>query len=236
MGNGATAAYDRGNRLYEDGDLEGAEEAFSDAICQGWFAEAYNNRGVVRKERGDFDGALADFREALRLDPENARAYYNRAHAKHNRGKLEGAVADYTEALRIAPEFVAAYGGRGNARWQRGDLDGALADYNVAIRTDPQHTGAYYNRGRVKQAKGDLQGALADYAEAIRLGPDQGSDLFAGPTPNADSTSATPAASAFAPEAEESLAVSAIGGSVAPDGGAFSGESGTDLFAGGDGA
>jgi lipoprotein NlpI len=51
-------------------DLEGAIGDFDSAITiKPAYAEAYNNRGLVRLQQGDLNGALADFGEAVALDP-----------------------------------------------------------------------------------------------------------------------------------------------------------------------
>ena len=39
----------------------------------------YNSRGEAYRSKGDMDRAIADYTEALRLDPKNAIAYVNRA-------------------------------------------------------------------------------------------------------------------------------------------------------------
>ena len=41
--------------------------------------EAYNSRGIDRKQIGDFEGALEDFNRAIELAPSFAQVYYNRA-------------------------------------------------------------------------------------------------------------------------------------------------------------
>ena len=42
-------------------------------------AAAYNDRGIQRAENGDYTGAIADYTEAIAIDPNYAEAYYNRA-------------------------------------------------------------------------------------------------------------------------------------------------------------
>jgi len=69
------------------------------------FAEAYNNRGATRADKGDLDGALRDYDGAIRLKPDFALAYYNRAHAHRTKGDLDGALRDYDEAIRLKPDF-----------------------------------------------------------------------------------------------------------------------------------
>ena len=136
------------------------------------YAEVFNNRGVARKEKGDLDGALADYDQAIRLKPDYAKAFCNRGNARQAKGDLEGALADYYEAIRLQPDLAQAFNNRGAARQAKGDLDGALADYDEAIRLKVDYAEAFNNRGSGRHKKGDLDGALADFDEAIRLKPD----------------------------------------------------------------
>ncbi len=136
------------------------------------YAEAFNNRGVGRKNKGDLEGALEDFDGAIRLKPDYADAFFNRGVTRYDKSDLEGAVRDYDEALRLKPDYAFAFNNRGNARKAKGDLEGALKDYDEAIRLEPDFADAFNNRGNARKAKGDLEGALKDYDEAIRLKPD----------------------------------------------------------------
>ncbi len=48
--------------------------------------------------KGDFDKAIADFSEAIRLDPKDADAYFNRGRAYEKKGETERARADFDQA------------------------------------------------------------------------------------------------------------------------------------------
>jgi tetratricopeptide (TPR) repeat protein len=136
------------------------------------YAEAYNNRGIARKNKGDVEGALKDYDEAIRLRPNSSRSFYNRGCARDDKGDVEGALEDYSEAIRLKPNNVDAIYNRGLARSARGDVEEALKDYDEAIRLRPDDADAFYNRGKARKVKGDVEGALKDYDEAIRLKPD----------------------------------------------------------------
>ena len=52
---------------------------------------------------------MADFNEALRLDPNQADAYFNRAVCWGSKGEYGKAAADYSQAIAVDPGFAAAY-------------------------------------------------------------------------------------------------------------------------------
>ena len=135
------------------------------------FARAYFNRGLASFGKGDWDDAIADYREAIRLNPTDAVAYYNRGLAYVGKREPDKAIADYTEAIRRAPDYADAYYARGNAFSGKGDWDDAIADYTMTIRVDSKYTWAYYGRGVAHFAKREMDLAIADHSEAIRIDP-----------------------------------------------------------------
>ena len=131
----------------------------------------YNRRGLELERRGDEDGALKDYNEALRLDPKFALVLVNRALIFRKKADLDAAIADYSSAIRLNPKLTAAYNGRGVIFNDKREYDQAIADFNEAIRLDPRMALAYANRALAYRAKGDFDHAIADYDEAIRIDP-----------------------------------------------------------------
>jgi tetratricopeptide (TPR) repeat protein len=131
-------------------------------------AWAYNVRGTAYFFKGDNDRAIADYNEAIRLDPKYAFAYNGRGNAWQDNDR---AIADYNEAIRLDPKYSRAYSNRGNAYQAKGDNDRAIADYSEAIRLDPKNVFAYNGRGNAHKDRGDSDRAIADYNEAVRLDP-----------------------------------------------------------------
>src|ERR1035441_8399955 len=70
---------------------------------------AYNN-GDVAASKGDFDGAIAYYSQAIEIDPRYAAAYYGRGDAKRHKGDFDGAIADYSQVIEIKPRYAPAYG------------------------------------------------------------------------------------------------------------------------------
>lgn len=138
-------------------------------------AEQLYDRGHTKWEARDFDAAIDDCTEAIRLHPGFAEAYNRRATAFVGKGEYPQAMADFGEAVRLQPEYTAAYFNRGLAQADLGDYDAALADYNTALRLNPLFPQAYYSRALVRTVRHDYRGAARDFAKYLDLG---GGDLF----------------------------------------------------------
>lgn len=140
-------------------------------------AQASRYYALVRQGNADiysgaYDRAIANFSEAIRLDPRNALAFSNRGAAYANKGDNDRAIADYSEAIRIDPKNASALDNRGRAYAKKGDNDRAIADFSEAIRLDPKNASALNSRGILYELRSDNNRAIADYTEAIRLQPD----------------------------------------------------------------
>ena len=126
-------------------------------------------RGLRLQGEGQQDQAIADFTEAIRLDPKLVDPYRFRGYSWQLKGEHDKVIADLDEAIRLDPTYAPAYTCRGYSRQMKGDLDRATADFDEAIRLDPGYPLSYANRGSTRQMKGDHDGAIADLSEAIRL-------------------------------------------------------------------
>ena len=63
-------------------------------------------RAIAYINRGDLNGAINDFSEAIRRDPLNARIYGNRAGVYRFLGQFDKALADLDHCLRLSPELL----------------------------------------------------------------------------------------------------------------------------------
>jgi tetratricopeptide (TPR) repeat protein len=154
-------------------------------------AEAYIGRGVAfyntgfptgrLDEKGDFfrddsltdtyySKAIADFTEAIRLDPENDDGYFHRGMTYHAQDEYAKAIADYTEAIRLDPQYVVNYYMRGITYHAQDEYAKAIADYTEAIRLYPKFAVGYHKRGSAYQKLGNEAKAKADFDKAKELG------------------------------------------------------------------
>jgi tetratricopeptide (TPR) repeat protein len=132
----------------------------------------YNNRGNVwLEQKREFERAIVDYNNAIRLDPKNSNAYNGRGTAWKELGQLDRAIADYTDAIRFSPKFEKAYANRGESWRLKGDLDRALADQDRAVALNSKASIAYVLRGDTRRYKGDFADAIADYQRALENSP-----------------------------------------------------------------
>jgi tetratricopeptide (TPR) repeat protein len=134
-------------------------------------ASVFAYRGLAWQNKGEFDRAIADYSEAIRIEPDFAPVYSNRGSVWMEKGERDRAIADYNEAIRLVPKFALAYNSRGLAWQAKGDYDRAIADFDKATGLDPRFGVAYANRGETWRLKGDLDRALADQDRAVVLDP-----------------------------------------------------------------
>ncbi|QOZ11466.1 hypothetical protein XH96_31045 [Bradyrhizobium sp. CCBAU 51765] len=132
-------------------------------------AFAYAGRGRIALRHGDFRRAIADFDEAIHLNPNRGSLYRDRAMALRLNGDLERAIADYDEAIAHDPKLAAPYHQRGLALAAMGDLDRAILSYNTAVRLDPSDAQARLDRGLAFLARGQADDARADFEAALAL-------------------------------------------------------------------
>jgi tetratricopeptide (TPR) repeat protein len=134
-------------------------------------ALAYRNRGNARADAGALAEALADFSEAVRLQPADAASHAGRARARLALQDAKGAIADYTEALRLAPGNATYHVARGHAHFTKGDAVAAVADFSEALRLNPNSPSTLNRRGLAYRRAGDLARAIEDYSAAIAMNP-----------------------------------------------------------------
>jgi Flp pilus assembly protein TadD len=71
--------------------------------------DAYRSRGLAHIETGDYDSAVSDLSEAIRLNPKDAAAYTQRGWAFGEKRQFDRAITDLDEGIRLDPAAASAY-------------------------------------------------------------------------------------------------------------------------------
>ena len=84
-------------------------------------AEGYFEQGKKAYEKKDFDLAITNYNQAIKLNPQMGKAYNNRGIVYVAKGKLNEAIADFTKAIELDPKNGKAYNNRAVAYYYKGD-------------------------------------------------------------------------------------------------------------------
>ncbi|HEY4261659.1 MAG TPA: tetratricopeptide repeat protein [Schlesneria sp.] len=122
----------------------------------------------------DFDLAMQEIDDAIRLDATSSEAFQIRGGLWAVQGKLDAAVLDCREGLRLNPKSPQASTMLAMVlveRNEKDDLDEATGKLDEAIRLDPNYCSAFINRGNVHRLRGELEQAIKVVEQAIKLDP-----------------------------------------------------------------
>jgi predicted TPR repeat methyltransferase len=141
----ATNFYREGNRLFEQGELSGAEQSYERAVeADPGHVFSWANLGNLLRTRGDIQRAISCHERAYQLSPQRPRSSYNLAVSLQTANKYQAAFIMYTKAIELFDQGL-------------GDLDVSHARTNLGV---------------CLQGLGQLEEAIEQYALAKKLRPD----------------------------------------------------------------
>ena len=130
-------------------------------------AEARFNLAVALREMGREAEAIAQYEQALRVEPEYVDALNSLGLALARAGKYEQAIAQYERALRIEPDQPQVHNNFGNALRQTGHVAEAIGHYEEALKVKPDSVSALTNLALIRAADGEPK--HRNGVEAVRL-------------------------------------------------------------------
>jgi tetratricopeptide (TPR) repeat protein len=131
---------------------------------------SYAERGLLRLNSGNTKGALSDYNEAIKLEPDNYEYFLNRGLIKERMKDYTGALADYQKVITQKPEYEKGWLSHGNIMVKLTKFKEAIEDYSAAITYYPDYGLAFYNRAQAWHRLGKLVEACNDLKKAKALG------------------------------------------------------------------
>lgn len=128
--------------------------------------------GKLLYTRGDYEGALQAFEEAIERNPDDAESYSNLGQVLVRMGRAEEAIPHFERAVTIIPDRWAYHFNLARAAGELGDWERAVAEYRVAQGLFPDDYVTEYNLARALHKLGDEQAAVDGYLRAIALAPE----------------------------------------------------------------
>ena len=160
----AVLTFQEGTRLYNEGSLAAAADAFAEASranpryteAAAWAARSY-------QEAGRPQSAVPFWERVVELDPDNTRAAYFLDLARNQSG--------------YGAEAVSAFN-RGVSAYQNANLEAAQAAFEAAVAARSTYADAWAWLGRIHLDRGEYSAASSDYSRALALVPDNTSYQF----------------------------------------------------------
>jgi tetratricopeptide (TPR) repeat protein len=101
---------------------------------------ALHMRAVGWQKKGEYDKAIQDLTDCIRLNPSESSYYTVRGLAWQQKRQYDNAISDYTAAIRLKPDDAIAHNNRGTARRAKKEYDKVFSDFNEAMRLDPLYS------------------------------------------------------------------------------------------------
>jgi tetratricopeptide (TPR) repeat protein len=132
---------------------------------------AYMMRGIVRSEKGNANGALADLDEALKRDPKYVPALVRRAAMLRARNLPDRALGDLEKAIAADGREPSAYVERAVLGFTRRDFERVWSDLDRAAELGSHDVIVPILRGQMLLEKQDTKRAHEAFASALKVDP-----------------------------------------------------------------
>lgn len=156
-----------------------AIEYYTEQIARQPQVTYYTRRAKAHELAFDWDAAIKDMDEAIKLSPQTSAYYNNRANYYSRRREYEKALAGYDEAIRLSPTSNIPMGNRGNVFLNLREWDKALDAYDQAIKTSPVYARAYAGKSNAWREKHELDKAMKEAQRGVELEPGSPHTLYA---------------------------------------------------------
>lgn len=122
-------------------------------------------------KRGDIDGAIKLYEEALAADECNAAAHNAIGALYYRKGDIDAAQRHFARSVALRPGFPRALTNLGACHNEQGRHQQAIACYEKAIMADPRFVDAYRNMGKAWGDMDEYEMAVWSYRKAYELAP-----------------------------------------------------------------
>jgi Flp pilus assembly protein TadD len=132
-------------------------------------AMALSNRGLIRADLKDYQGAIEDYDKAVMLKKDYAQAYVNKGVSLAAMKDNAGAIAQYDSAIKYEPGLFQAHLNKANAKYATGLFTDAITEYTLSIKLYPTSALGYNARGMTYFQLGNYNAATKDFSTAIKI-------------------------------------------------------------------
>ena len=130
------------------------------------------NRADYYQDTKNYDKAIADYKEAIVLNPKKTTLYNSLGKTYSDMGNVQKALENYNIGINLPNPFGEIYINRGVAYASLGQYDVAMQDINKGLSLDSDNANGYLNRGLIYYQLNQLEKTITDLEKyfSYRLG------------------------------------------------------------------
>ena len=133
---------------------------------------AHIDLGVALDRQGRTSEAMAEYREAARINPERYQTHFNLGVMLGKSGRQAEALAEYAAAIRLQPGIANIHSATGTSLAALGKYDEAAKEFSLAEQLDPRYAMPHLESARMLFLQGLDAAAVDELRAALRAEPD----------------------------------------------------------------
>lgn len=133
---------------------------------------AHYNLARFLAKQGEQAEAIAHYREALAIRPDDPDTHNNLGLLLAVRGDVEESLEEFQRAVQINPNYAKGFFNLGRVYSRQGELEKAVENYRQALNLNPNEAEIYFGLGNVLARLGQLEEASAHFQKAVEINPD----------------------------------------------------------------
>lgn len=136
------------------------------------------NLGRLKQMDQDYEGAIAIYRDIVKLQPKFGLAWNNLGAAYREIGEPDEAISCFRKAVAFAPDLAEAWNNLGVAQDEFHLIENAITSYQKAIEIQPDYASAHFNIGVSLQKMERIEKAADHYNRVLEIHPDDEAARF----------------------------------------------------------
>ena len=166
--------FKRGRLAFEAGQFEKAIHAFNKVIeWDPHDANAHTFRGLSHRELKNFEAALKDLKEVVRIDPNHRGGFLNLGCVQRDAGQVDLALESFNTAEEGDSENPLVYQNRATAHILKENWKAAQSDCETALAIAPEGAAAYAVLAHVYLGTKEQDLAEQTIARSLELDPEE---------------------------------------------------------------
>ena len=122
-------------------------------------------------DKGQFEAAIAEWKELLATNPDDSRIHNNLATALTRTGRYTEAIPEFQKALELNPQYHTIYNNLGRTLVAAGRSDEAIVTFQRGLQYYPESPDLHNHLGLALASKGRFDEAMAEFNKALEINP-----------------------------------------------------------------